>query len=182
LVNIIDPILVVLLSLFALRGYFKGLFRESFSLAGLFVGFMVAVRYDEPVAALLMDSLKLSLILLKAVAFVLLFFALYFSFSLAGWLLHRFAGFLFLQSLDRVGGTVMGVTKGAAVLSIVVFLMGAFPLVPDGVRDLMKRSYLAPPLSELAREVIQAGKLHLLPPEGFRDDEREALLSSGGLA
>jgi uncharacterized membrane protein required for colicin V production len=41
----------VVLFLFGLRGYFKGLFRETLSIVGLVIGFMVAVRYDEPVAA-----------------------------------------------------------------------------------------------------------------------------------
>ena len=47
-VNWIDPILLVILFLFGLRGYFKGLFRETLSLGGLIVGFMLAARYDEP--------------------------------------------------------------------------------------------------------------------------------------
>ena len=77
--NIVDPILLGLLLFFALRGYFKGLFRETFSLLGLVVGFMVAVRYDEPVAALWAESWKPSYFLLRAITFVALFFLAYFG-------------------------------------------------------------------------------------------------------
>ena len=99
--NIIDIILLVLLSLFALRGYFKGLFRESFSLLGLFVGFMVAVRYVEPGTALLKGYWEFSPIILKAIVFIFLLFIVYFVFNLAGWLLHRSAKLLFLQGVLR---------------------------------------------------------------------------------
>ncbi|MBI3059657.1 MAG: CvpA family protein [Deltaproteobacteria bacterium] len=98
--NIVDSILLVLLLLFGLRGYFKGLFRESFSLLGLIIGFMVAVRYDEPAALLWPESWRLSLLVVRVLTFVGLFFVVYFTFSLAGWLLHRSAKFLFLQSMS----------------------------------------------------------------------------------
>jgi len=79
--NIIDIILLVLLSLFALRGYFKGLFRESFSLLGLFIGFMVAVSYVNPIIVLFGSYWKFSPIILKAIVFVLLLFLVYFVFN-----------------------------------------------------------------------------------------------------
>src|SRR5215510_8771173 len=96
-VNWIDLILLVVLFLFGLRGYFKGLFRETFSLGGLVIGFMVAVRYDEAVAAWAGFYWNVSSIFLKGVAFVVIFFVVYFIFAVAGWLLHRAAKVLFLQ-------------------------------------------------------------------------------------
>ncbi len=161
--NIIDPILLVLLSLFTLRGYFKGLFRESFSLLGLIIGFMVAVRYDEPAAALWANYWKLSFIMLRAIAFVGLFFAVYFFFSLVGWLLHRSAEFLFLQAVNRVGGLVLGMGKGAAILSLIIFFLGSSTLIPDKMRQRIDESYLAPPLYQLAQGLIRRGKANLLP-------------------
>ncbi|TMA05504.1 MAG: CvpA family protein, partial [Deltaproteobacteria bacterium] len=82
--NTVDPVLVLILFLFALRGYFRGLFRESFSLLGLFLGFMAAIRYDDPVAALWKGYWKFSPAVLKAVAFVVLFFVVYFVLNLVG--------------------------------------------------------------------------------------------------
>jgi membrane protein required for colicin V production len=163
LVNIVDPILLVVLSLFALRGYFKGLFRESFSLLGLVIGFMIAVRYDEPLAALWAESWKTSLIVLKLVAFVGLFFAVYFLFSLIGWLLHRSAKFLFLQGINRVGGVVLGAGKGAAILSLGVFLLISSPFVSQQARQKADRSYLVPPLHFLGAELIRVGRTSILP-------------------
>ncbi len=171
--NIIDPILLVLLSLFALRGYFKGLFREIFSLLGLFAGFMVAVRYDESVAALWTGYWKFSFIILKAITFIVLFFTVYFIFSLAGWLLHRFAKFLFLQGVNRVGGIVLGTGKGAAILALIIYFLISSSLMPGKMRKRMDESYLTPPLHQFAQGLIRIGKVTLLPQEGLQPQEKE---------
>lgn len=175
MVNIVDPILLVLLSLFGLRGYFKGLFRESFSLLGLIIGFMVAVRYDEPAALLWSESWKLSLLVVRVLSFVGLFFVVYFAFSLAGWLLHRSAKFLFLQMVNRIGGIVVGMGKGAAVLAMVIFFMTSFPLMPQKTRQRMDESYLVPPLHLLAEGLIRIGKANLVPQEESAIGDPEGL-------
>ncbi len=176
--NIVDPILIVLLSLFALRGYFKGLFRESFSLLGLLIGFMVAVRYDEPVAALWVDYWKASLIVLRIVTFIGLFFVIYFVFSLTGWLLHRSAKFLFLQGVNRVGGILLGAGKGAAVLALIIFFLVSSPLIPQQTRRKIDQSYLVPSLHYIAEGLIRVGKTSLLPQDDSPAREGSAGSSS----
>src|SRR5215468_10093270 len=98
--NWIDPTLLVVLFLFGLRGYFKGLFRETLSLAGLVIGFMVAVRYDATVAVWAGSYWNTSSIILKGAAFIAIFFFVYFVFAVAGWVLHRAAKVLFLQTIN----------------------------------------------------------------------------------
>jgi membrane protein required for colicin V production len=173
-VNIIDPTLLFLISLFALRGYFKGFFRESLSLLGIFAGFMVAVRYDERVGALLAGYWELSLTVLRAVAFVALFFVLYFTFSLAGWLLHRAAKKLFLQTFNRMGGIALGVGKGTAMLALVFFFLSTSSIMPQRARQRIEESYLAPTFYQLAERLIQIGKTALLPAKGSQAQEKEA--------
>lgn len=178
--NITDPILLVLLSFFALRGYFKGLFREIFSLSGLFVGFIVAVRYDEPVAALWTNHWHFSFIVLKAVTFVVLFFIVYFIFCLAGWLLHRSAKFLFLEGVNRVGGIVLGTGKGAALLALIIFFLVSSSLMPQKIKQRMDESYLSPPLYQFAQGLIRFGKAKLLPQEGSQAGDREGSRKGSG--
>ncbi len=166
--NIIDIILLVLLSLFALRGYFKGLFRESFSLLGLFVGFMVAVRYVEPGTVLLKGYWEFSPIILKAIVFILLLFIVYFVFNLAGWLLHRSAKLLFLQGANRAGGSVLGLGKGAAILALILFLGSSGSWIPQKERQSIDGSYLIPLFNQLGQRLIGFGKSNLFPQEKSR--------------
>jgi membrane protein required for colicin V production len=99
-VNWIDLIVITVLALFGLRGFFRGLFREVLSLAGLCFGFLLAVAYDQDIASSLGGYWPISPLLLQGFAFVAIFFLVYFAFSVAGWLLHRWAKMLFLQTLN----------------------------------------------------------------------------------
>jgi len=175
LVNIVDPVLVVFLFFFALRGFFRGLFRESFSLLGLFLGFMVAVRYEEPVAALWKSYWKFSPTALKAVTFVAIFFVVYFVSNLVGWILDRSAKFLFLQTINRVGGIALGMGKGAVLLALIVFFISSSPWMPQKLRENMAESYLVSPLRQFGRKLAQATKADLLKPEQIKTKHREVL-------
>jgi membrane protein required for colicin V production len=167
-VNWTDPILLVVLFLFGLRGYFKGLFRETLSIVGLVIGFMVAVRYDEPVAAWVGFYWNVSSFILKGAAFIAIFFVVYFLFAVIGWALHRSAKVLFLQTLNRLGGIAVGLGKGTAVTALVVFLVTSSAWTPRSTRERVEHSYLGPPLSQLAEEIIRFGKEKLFPGESDR--------------
>ncbi|HVH92640.1 MAG TPA: CvpA family protein [Candidatus Acidoferrum sp.] len=166
--NWIDLILLVVLFLFGLRGYFKGLFRETLSLAGLVIGFMVAVRYDEAVAAWVGFYWNVSSIILKGAAFVVIFFVVYFIFAVAGWGLHRAAKVLFLQTINRLGGIAVGLGKGTAVTALIIFFVTSSAWIPRSTRERVEDSYLGPPLSHLAVKLIRVGKEKLLPEESGR--------------
>jgi membrane protein required for colicin V production len=174
-VNIVDPILLVLLALFALRGYFKGFFREAFSLLGLFAGVMVSVRYEQSVADLWAQSWKFSFIFLRAATFVALFFLTYFSLNLIGWLLHRSASLLFLQGVNRIGGIVLGAGKGVAIMALAVFFLTSTPLISRKAKENIGRSHFVPAFNQLAAELVQWSKTALLEPEESRAGERERL-------
>ena len=176
--NWIDLILLVVLFLFGLRGYFKGLFRETFSLGGLVIGFMVAVRYDEAVAAWAGVYWNVSSILLKGVAFVVIFFVVYFIFAVVGWLLHRAAKVFFLQTINRLGGIAIGLGKGTAVAALIIFFVTSSAWIPRSTRERIEDSYFGPPLSQLAVKLIRVGKEKLLPEQSDRALTRPVLCCS----
>ncbi len=156
--NWIDVALLAVFSLFGLRGYFKGLFREVLSLCGLIVGFMVAVRYDDRVAVLGASYWTLSPFVLKGAAFIVIFFVVYFVFNVAGWLLHHSEKALFLQTVNRIGGIAVGIGKGAAVMALIVFIVHTASWVPRSTKVKLDGSYLVSPLSRLGEGMIRIGK------------------------
>jgi membrane protein required for colicin V production len=175
-VNIVDIILLSLLFLFGLRGYVKGFFREIFSIAGLIVGFMAAARYNHTVATLTEEYWKISALILKGASFIAIFFAIYLSFNLLGWFIHHSEKFLFLQTLNRAGGIVIGIGKGAAVMALIVFFMSSAAWIPSSASEKIKTSVLVPSFSRLAEVIIRVGKERILTPE----DNRVRLLSQTG--
>ena len=170
--NWVDLALLAVFSLFGLRGYFKGLFREVLSLCGLVAGFMVAVRYDEQAAALALHYWSLSPFILKGGAFIVIFFVVYFVFNLAGWLLHHSEKALFLQTVNRIGGIAVGIGKGAALTALIVFILHSASWVPRSTRESLERSYLVSPLSRLGEGMIRIGKEKLFSTEGSAAQKR----------
>jgi membrane protein required for colicin V production len=157
-VNWIDPVLIVVVAFFGLRGFFRGLFREIFSIAGLIAGFLLAVTYARPVASSAEAIWQISPLVLKGSAFIAIFFVVYFLMSTAGWLLHRSERLLFLKTLNRAGGIAIGVGKGAALAALLVFFLGQTSWLPRPARDNFDGSYLVSPLSYLAESLIRLSK------------------------
>jgi membrane protein required for colicin V production len=165
-VNALDIILLSLLFLFGLRGYVKGFFRELFSLAGLIVGFMAAARYNHTIATLSEEYWKISPFILKGASFVAIFFAIYLCFNLLGWFIHQSAKFVFLQTLNRVGGIAIGIGKGAAVMALIVFFMSSASWIPPSASEKIKTSVLVPSFSRLGEVIIRVGKERILTTVG----------------
>ncbi|HXG51332.1 MAG TPA: CvpA family protein [candidate division Zixibacteria bacterium] len=161
--SLVDLILLVLLFLFGLRGYFKGLFREVLSVGGLVFGFYAATRHGAALAELAGGYWKFSPILLKSAAFVAVFFTVYFLFALAGWLLHRSEKFLFLHTVNRVGGIAVGLGKGTVVAALLLFFLRPASWIPSSLREQMDASLLAPPFSQLGEKMVRFGKERLFP-------------------
>lgn len=166
--NWVDLILLGLVALFGLRGFFRGFFREFFSLAGLVAGFMVAVAYDQDLAALLSQHWRMSPLLLKGISFVTVFFVVYFLLNLAGWLLHRSEKLLFLTALNRTGGIALGLGKGIAVIALTIFILNSTSLLPPPSRDDFASSYLVEPLSRLGQGLVHFGKEKVFTGEAAR--------------
>ncbi|MGZ8424681.1 MAG: CvpA family protein [Candidatus Binatia bacterium] len=164
--NWVDLILLAVLGIFGLRGFFRGLFREILSLAGLIVGFLVAARYGDVAAQYAAQHWKFAPIMLKGAGFIAIFFVIYFGFSVAAWLLHRSEKMLFLKSVNRVGGIAIGIGKGAAVAALAIFLFSSSSLLSPPTRDSLASAYLVPPLSQLGETLIKAGKERIFTGTG----------------
>jgi len=161
-VNWIDVILACVLALFGLRGFFRGFFREVFSLLGLIAGFILAVEFAQPAATYAAQWWKLSPLFLKGSTFIAIFFVTYFAFNLIGWLLHRSESLLFIKSLNRAGGVLVGLGKGAAILALVVFFLLNAGSASKANTETSRGSYLLPPLSRFAEGIIRIGKQQVL--------------------
>ena len=170
--NWVDLALIVVFSLFGLKGYFKGLFREVLSLCGLVFGFMIAVRYDEGAAALAGWHWNFPPFVLKGAAFIVIFFLVYFAFNLAGWLLHHSEKALFLQTVNRLGGIAVGIAKGAALMAVLAFIAHSASWMPNSTKESLDRSYLVSPLSRLGEDMIRIGKEKLFSGDGSAAQKR----------
>jgi membrane protein required for colicin V production len=116
-----------------------GFFAEALSMAGLVVGYIVAAWQYPHVAEWLQSFLK-SELLSEIFGFLIVFFAILIVFSVTGRIARRLMKEVGLSSFDRSLGALLGVLKGALVVSVV--LMGLTAFTPTS--SLLENSVLAP--------------------------------------
>ena len=154
--NGVDLTLLVLLTLCALRGYWRGFFREVFGLLALIGGLAAAVRYTGLGAVLLQQYVKLPSPVDLAVTFVVIFVMVRLLVNLIGVLLDHLAGALLLQAINRVAGACVGVGKGATVLAFVLLFLHLFPVV-SALDERIMDSTIGRPLMTAAGNVARLG-------------------------
>ncbi|MEZ4601529.1 MAG: CvpA family protein [Syntrophotaleaceae bacterium] len=155
--NLLDITILAMLAVFVLKGLFRGLLRELCSLAGLFGGLFLAVRYHAPLAELLVDVLGWPAKACIIIAFVALFLLTVVFFGLLGFLLSRFVKLLFLGGFNRVAGGLFGLVQGGLLATLVLFALNRSPL-PQIARNVFDQSQLAPPFVRFGEILLQQGR------------------------
>jgi membrane protein required for colicin V production len=166
-VNQVDLVVVALLLLFALRGYWRGFLREGFALVGLVAGMAAAAVGWPDVTRLIVQHGVAESPLADILAVSVLFLVVYVAARIIGRLADRLARAVHLGGLNRVVGLGFGVAKGVALVALVLFLMAQ--LAPSlAVQKVIDRSALGPPLIRLAARIVEAGRASLPLPAAQR--------------
>jgi membrane protein required for colicin V production len=155
-VNQVDALLLVLLTPFALLGYWRGFCREILGLAGLLGGAVAAAAGGAEVARFLVGR-GVPLALAHPAAFAVIFLGIATAANLAGIALDRFVRAIFLGGVNRLAGVAFGAVKGAALIGLALVL--AQQLLPAAsFTHIVGTSRIAPPLMHLAGAVLSAGR------------------------
>ena len=136
--NLLEFAVLVLIFILAVRGFFRGFFREAFGvlawagagitayLLGPSYGPMVSVRYGLPIA------------IGEALAAIGIFIGLYIVCQLTGFIFSRIARMVFLGPIDRAFGLVLGGAKAIAMATLYCMIVTSrrgLPEVADRVHD-----------------------------------------------
>lgn len=157
--NGIDVALVVLLLLCALRGSWRGVFRELFGFAALLAGLAAALRTADLVASRLAVyplASDLSASALLGVAFVAVFLVVSTVVNLIGVAFDQLFGRGALRIPSRVVGALFATAKGAVTLAIVMLFVHVFPVAP-ALEQQIATSRLARPMVSAAGAALRAG-------------------------
>lgn len=155
--NLVDLALAVLLLLCAIRGFWRGLVRESFGFAAFVLGVFAALRLTEAVAhategyavlGSLPDTARIG------GAFVAVFLVVSALVNLVGFVVDRLLGVGVLRQVGRVGGGVFGAAKGAVVLAFILLFAQLFPFVGD-LETRLADSRLARPMITAADNLLR---------------------------
>ena len=121
----VDWAIIAVVLLNVILAAMHGFFAEAFSMAGLVVGYIVAAWRYKRFAAWLMTFLK-SQLAAEILAFLLIFFALLFLFSLIGRIIRKLMKAAGLSGFDRFLGALLGVVKGGLLVAVILMCLTAF--------------------------------------------------------
>jgi len=139
-VNTLDCIILGLIGFFVVKGFFRGIFREIFSLAGIVFGFLIGNRYHPQMGDLLAAYIPFENSL-PLIGFFTLFALVFIVSNLFGLLLHSMFGTLFISWFDRGLGVGLALIKGIAISYLVIVFLTFFA---PSTCPLIARSRVAP--------------------------------------
>ena len=151
----VDLVLSLVLVLCALRGYWRGFFRECCGLLALLGGLAAAMSGTEVATTILQRYGKLPPSVEAGVAFVAIFVVVNAVVTLVGVFLDRLAGAL-VPRINRIAGAVFGATKAAVVLAFVLLFAHLFPFAPQLDGQIMDSS-IGRSLVTSAGDVLRLG-------------------------
>jgi membrane protein required for colicin V production len=142
-VNGLDLVLVLVLALWAVHGFARGIIRAVFGLAAWIAGFVVAVHLAAPVAGWL-PEFRDAPAARYWIAFVVVLLAVLLAGAIVGAALARLAQAIGLGFVDRLFGAAFGLICGVVFALIFAFVAG---LTGIAKRDWWQNSYFGPALA-----------------------------------
>jgi membrane protein required for colicin V production len=131
--NWLDIIIVVVILIFTFFGFRKGFLRKLLGIAGIILGFILAVKFYKPVSGFLSGLIKVNLSISGVLCFFLI---IIFVFTLAVWIAKFIAGLNSGTTLtDKILGTVFGFLEGLLLASILVVNMSYLNYPDANVRE-----------------------------------------------
>ncbi|NLH47077.1 MAG: CvpA family protein [Myxococcales bacterium] len=149
----IDLLIIVIVLIFAGKGFWKGFFNEALTFVGFFVALFVTAAAYRPLGQMLAGLLNFNPPLSSVIVFVLLFILITFAFGLAGQVLTKATKKLKLSSLNRTFGAVFGGLKGAFICGIFMAVLMEKKLFVS-LTGPIQNSALAPYLMGWANAVL----------------------------
>ena len=139
--NVLDLIIGIILVLFAITGLRKGLIIEAFYLASFLFGAYGAMHFSDAVADWMSDFINVSEDYLTIISFIVTFIIVLILVRLLGRVISRLLEAISLGFVDKIGGFIFGVLKGALLVSVIIMIMnvfGASDLINNDLRESSK--------------------------------------------
>ncbi len=143
--NGFDIAFLLVLLMGAWKGWSNGLLKEVLGLIGVFVGLYVARLLYEQVGEHLAPHLGTAPAVANIIAFALLWMGVPILLSILGSLLTKFLELVGLDSVNRIGGTVVSLVKYALLLGVLCNVLSITHLVKE---ETQQTSFLFAPLKQ----------------------------------
>lgn len=123
--NLLDLIIAVLVLIFCIEGFRRGLVREVISLVSFLVGFVITLRVYVPVSQLI-DQIIGNQSLSQVLSFLGTYLIILWLGHLAGKFLTGLVKVVFLGGMNKLLGLLFGLAKGTILAAVLVYLVSAY--------------------------------------------------------
>ena len=120
--NFIDYIILVILALFIIQGYRKGIIIGLATIAALIAGIYVAVHFSNYLDATLVEHLHPSRKWLPILSFTITFLVVVILVILTAKLTEKLVDLVGMGFFNHLGGAALGLVKGVILISILIFI------------------------------------------------------------
>ena len=124
--NFIDLILILIILLFAIQGFRKGLIYEVASLAGLILGIYASFHFANYLEGYLTDYLNVPEIYSTVTAFILIFLLVVIALHFVGKIIENIIDLVALGFINKLAGSVFGLAKGIILISLAFLILDHF--------------------------------------------------------
>ncbi len=143
--NWLDIVIAVIIALSAVLGYRKGFLRKILGIAGIILGFILAVRFYKPFSGFAEGILKTNSGAVPVICFLIIIGIV---FALAVWVARFIAGLNSgTATIDKILGAIFGFLQGLIIASILAVNL-SFINYPDS--QVRSASYLYPVVYNVA--------------------------------
>ncbi|RPI13969.1 MAG: CvpA family protein [Ignavibacteriae bacterium] len=116
--NWLDLVIIIIVALSLFYGYRKGFLRKILGIAGLILGFILAIRFYKPVSGIFSGLFGISGAVSSVLAFLLVIGIV---FGLAVWLARFIASMnAGTTAVDKILGAITGLIQGLIIASILM--------------------------------------------------------------
>ena len=133
--SLLDGIILIILLIFAWKGFRNGLVKEVFRIAGLVLAGFISFQYADLAAGLLNPFLDIPADFLPYIGFALLF-----AFSLLGvqiiiYFIDSLIQLLLLSIPNKLLGSVFGILKSSLFISIILIIISGFGFPETNIKQ-----------------------------------------------
>ncbi len=171
--NYLDIIIIVLMFVFGLGGWRKGIIIEAATLLGLGLGLYGAFHFSDYTAQELVNYVEVNPKYLGVISFIVTFLVVAIVVNLIGRLLSKVVKNLNLGFIDKLGGFLVGLAKGLLLCSLLVMLLNALNLRGLVKDDTKKASVLYPWVEQAVPYVYQGYDLVQEAVKNATKDDKE---------
>jgi membrane protein required for colicin V production len=146
--NYLDIIIAIILLLFGVKGFRKGLIIEVVTLLAFAVGIYGAMHFSDFTAEHLKEFMEINPKYLNTTAFVLTFILLVILVNIIGRMVTKLIQAMNLGFFNKLGGALFGMAKGVLLCSIMVMVLNNFQLLGIVKPEVREQSKLYPYIEE----------------------------------